>query len=307
MLKIFSYILLASQIVGHPIDNMPLVDGEAGRAGEVTVTTTRSPIDNMPLVRDDRGLFTSETAPPVEKRTEDVWYYLQSSVRVRNGNVSGSATICYYDRDTNTAYLISCGHLFNGNKAPGGQKQTCHVEVFYKNLVKLPQPQKFEAEVICYDNEEDISFLKFKPDWAINHYFPIAPLVYPILPGAQYESTGCDHAKEVASYTVQIVEGELQGRNLVSRHNSPRPGRSGGALLSSDGYYLAIVWGTSDYSGTGIGYYVPLRRIHAYAAQYPEVEWLLEVGNLRSIVNSIPIIDLDSPNMKFHEFLIPLP
>lgn len=276
-----------------PVDNMPLVQEMHG---------VTAPLDNMPLVSGKQAVAAGTA--PVEKRDQNVWYYLQSSVRVRNGNVSGSATICHYDIATNTAYLISCGHLFRGNQKPNERHQTCNVEVFYKNLVKLNKPQAFPAEVICCDNDEDISFLKFHPDWQISHYFAIAPLDYPVRVGDQFESTGCDHAAEVASYTVEILE--QGGYNLVTKNNSPRPGRSGGALLSSDGFYVGVVWGTSDYDGTGTGYYVPLKRIYAYAKQYQEVSWLLDVGK-NNIVHLIPIVDLDDPGRVYPKMYIPLP
>lgn len=250
------------------------------------------PLDNMPLVPTNK--YGSNNLAPEEKRTESVHYYLQSSVRVVNRNNSGSATICYYDKEKNTAYLITCGHLFSGTSTPGQANRTCEVEVYYKNNVKLDKPQKFPAKVICWDNSEDIGFMSFQPDWEIENYFSIAPVDYKINPGDVFESTGCDHAEEVASYTVEVTDGIETGRNLVTKNNSPRPGRSGGALLSPDGYYLAIVWGTSDYSGNGVGYYVPLRRIHAYAAKHPETAWLLKVGN-SGFLGQIPVVSLDEP------------
>lgn len=262
----------------------------------------RHSLDNMPLVP---STIEHGSAEPTPKRDENVRFYLKSSVRVVNGNIRGSATICYYDSNTKTAYLVSCGHLFKGqSKAPGGQKMTCFIDVFYKNNQKLDKPQQFQAEVICYDNEQDISFMKFKPDWEIDDYFPIAPLDYPIKVGDIYESTGCDHATEVAAYTVEISRGLTSGRDLVSVRNSPRPGRSGGALLSPDGYYLAIVWGTSDYSGTGEGYYVPLRRLYPYALKYQETSFLLNVGKT-DLIQQIPIVDVSGQSRTFPKNFVP--
>ncbi len=260
----------------------------------------RHPLDNMPLVPSDiHGAFT-----PEPKRSENVRYYLKSSVLVVNGNIRGSATICHYDKQKNIAYLISCGHLFNGTAAPSDSQPSCSIVVFYKNNVKLEKPQKFATTVICHNADEDISFMSFTPDWEIDDWFPIAPLDYPLKKGNSYESTGCDEGKEVASYTVQLSSGITSGRNLVSIKNSPRPGRSGGALLSSDGYYLAIVWGTSEYSGAGEGYYVPLRRIHAYANQYKETSFLLSVTK-NNILEQVKIIDLTGKNTIFHKNFIP--
>lgn len=245
-----------------------------------------APLDRMPLVP---GGHIEPGGDPVAKRNSEYWYYLQASVRVINGSFSGSATMCHYDISTNTAYLISCGHLFSDKKR--ARPITCQVEVYYKNYERLPKPQRFPATVICYDSNQDISFMRFNPDWKPGVVFPIAPLSYPIPAGSRFESTGCDHAEEVAAYSVEIV-GE-DGDNLKSVNNSPRPGRSGGGLLSHDGYYLGIVWGTSDYSGSGFGYYVPLKRIHAYAKQFKETAWLLDVGKAHLMLNSIPTVDLE--------------
>jgi hypothetical protein len=163
--------------------------------------------------------------------------------------------------------------------------------VFYKNDKKLPSPQAYPAKVICYDNKEDISLLKFHPDWAMQHYFAIPPPNYVINRGDIYESTGCDKGKETAAYTVEVVEGMHTGQNLITKNNSPRPGRSGGGLLSETGYYLAIVWGTSEMDGSGYGFYVPLRRIYKYFEQFEETKWILEAGHQSRIIHMIPIFD----------------
>ena len=244
---------------------------------------------NMPLIASYNEV---QSAPPNPKRGEEWAYYLQSSVRIRNGNIGGSGTICYYDKATNWAYIISCGHLFDGNMRPGqnGTKQV-KIEMFYKNNELLSAPKAYTADVICYDNDEDISFLKFRPDWEIEHWFPIASKNYLIEIGQKYESTGCDHLTDAAAYSVEIIDNGTQERSLQTKFNSPRPGRSGGALLSNDGYYIAIVWGTSNYDGTGIGFYVPLRRIHAYALQFPDVAWLLNVNKPIQFIESTSLIE----------------
>jgi hypothetical protein len=198
-----------------------------------------SPLDGMPVIKDTTGLGADT---PVPKRDSKYVYYLQSSVKIRKNSFAGSGTICYYDKKDNTAYVISCGHLFNGSKTPP-TSETCQIIVFYKNNVKLTHPQTFNAEVVCYNQTKEISFLKFKPDWTINHYFAIASEDYDMEVDKKYESTGCDNAEEVASYTVQF-DG-IENGNILTTGNSPRPGRSGGGLLSADGYYLGIVWGTT--------------------------------------------------------------
>lgn len=261
------------------------------------------PFDRMPLVPDEspgRGF-----GDPVPKTDKNVWFYLQASVRILNGSVCGSGTICHYQVSTNTAYVISCGHLFNGNKIPSGRPESCKIEVFYKNYSKLPKAESFNANVVCHSSSEDISFLTFNPNWRPATFFPIAPRDYQIKSGDWFESTGCDGADETAAYSV-MLDGSDQS-NLRTVSNSPRPGRSGGGLLSSDGYYLGVVWGTSDYSGNGYGYYVPLKRIHAYANQFPETAWLLRLAGTQNLINSIPVVDLEGKVLKKPLRYFPIP
>lgn len=245
-----------------------------------------APLDRMPILKNDKYI-ASFSEEPEAKRDEKYIYYLQASVKIRksaggNSHYVGSGTICYYDGEY--AYIISCGHLFNGNRLPP-TNETCEVIVYYKNDKKLPEPQTFKAEVICHSSAEDISFLKFKPDWQIRNYFVIAPKDYKLEDGKVYESTGCDNASSPASYTVTIEKRE--GRNLLTVNNAPRQGRSGGGLLSADGHYLGIVWGS-----TGVeGYYVPPDRINEYASQFPETRFLLNLSNFSSILNNLKIYD----------------
>ena len=261
---------------------------------------------SIPLVR--TYLPAIDNGQPVAKRDVSVRYFLQPSVRIQSGQSYGSGTICYYDEETGDAYVISCGHLFNGTKEPNGRgTRTAHIDVFYKNNRKLNEPQRFRADVICYDRKEDISLLRFRPDWQVEHYFPIAPAKYLLRQGDVLESTGCDSSQEVAAYTVEIVEGMNTGQNLVTKGNSPRSGRSGGGLLSNDGYYLAIVWGTSALDGSGYGFYVPLRRIHKYFSKWQETDWILKVSNYYQIINTIPIIGPDGNPDLFPDGYLPIP
>lgn len=264
---------------------------------------------HMPLVK--TSLPNLNFGEPIAKRDESLKFYLQCSVRIRNldARVSGSGTICYYDQATNEAYIISCGHLFKGDKSPESKQATKNIEidVFYKNDNKLSTPQVYQAEVICYDNKEDISILKFTPDWTPQHYFNIGPTNYDILLGEIYESCGCDHGSEAASYTVEIIDGIYDGQDLISKNNSPRPGRSGGGLLSPDGYYIGIVWGTSALDGSGYGFYVPLRRIHDYLDNSKKTLWLLSVSNQGGIYNSIPIFKKDGKSKTMPRGYIPSP
>lgn len=286
-LMIFGFLAIANQVGQiqiHPLDNMPIVNSPE-------------------LEQLDRKY--SRYALPNPIRNESVRNYLQASVRIINGNTSGSGTICYYDSSKNIAYIITCGHLWKGsyNSATSPNKRTCQIEVWYHNDTKLDSPKRYSAEIIAYispDAGNDIGFIKFTPDWTINKYYPIAPIDFNYKEGEVFESCGCDHAQEVAAYEVSIVG--IEGKNLVTTNNSPRPGRSGGGLLTKDGQYIGICWGTQRVDGSGLGFFVPLPRIHAFCRDHG-LEWLLRVNN----EIDIPIIDLRGPRREYPKNYIPRP
>lgn len=248
-------------------------------------------------------LFQGNDLAPIENRGEEYRRWLKVSVRIRNGNISGSGTVCYYNREKKTAYVISCGHLFRG-----GEK-TAEINAFYKNNVKLAAPAKYTATVLTFSNSEDISFMSFQTDWDLDEYFPVAPVDYKITPGQIYKSCGCDGAREVACYLMKAVG--IEGRNLVLVENGPRHGRSGGGLMTADGYYIGICWGSTDpYNGTGKGLFVPLNRIHAYAQQ-SNLGWLMEVGKPNPANQAgarlLPIVGVNGQILKLPPEFIPLP
>jgi hypothetical protein len=198
------------------------------------------------------------------------------------------------------AYVISCGHLFRGGE------RTVEILCFYKNDTKLPQLASFRADVLAYDPQEDLSFMAFTPDWEIDRYYPIAPVDYPVEAGKTYYSCGCDQAKEVACYLMRM-EG-LNGRNLELTQDSPQHGRSGGGLLTDDGYLLGVCWGSTDpYNGTGIGMFVPPHRIHQ-VAQARNLGWLLSVPkSFDHPARQLRIVDRDRPQGQYPPDYIPIP
>lgn len=253
----------------------------------------------------DGDFWRGSILAPEEHREEQYRNWLKMSVRIRNGGVFGSGTICYYDPQKKTAWIISCGHLFRG-----GEK-TCEIHVFYKNDKKLDTVQKYTANILCWTppidgGGDDISFLSFQPDWDIDAYAPIAQQDLPIQPGATYYSCGCDGAREVACYLMKAKG--MEGRNLVLVENGPRHGRSGGGLMTADGWYVGICWGSTDpYNGTGKGLFVPLPKIHAFARAH-DLGWLLEVGMFQQYpARRLPIINWNSPQKQFSPDYVPIP
>lgn len=270
-------------------------------------------IDFMPVVPDHPYAIYSTNLDPIENRSEAVRKWLAPSLKISVQGGSGSGTIIYYNDKDGYAYIQSCGHLWNGRMSGSESNQRrlkCTVTTWYHNEKKLSASKTYDAEVLYYSNQSgtDSSLLRFKPDW-IPTYFPIAEKGYALPRDLKLHSTGCDDGREVAHYDVKVVGYKPSMYNpsrndLVTSQNSPRPGRSGGGLISEDGYYVGICWGTSDKTGNGIGLFTPLDTIREMNTTNG-YDWLNEVGY--SLARKIPVQDRNNPQGKYPKDYIPLP
>jgi len=261
----------------------------------------------MPLVVND-PLAVKNNLDPIEQRGPKYANWLSKGLKISVSGASGSGTIIYYDKKSGWAYVQSCGHLWNGNRSVNeGRHEEAVVTTWYHNNKKLKTPKSYNAEVLFYSNHNnpDISLLRFKPDWKPD-YFPIAPENYKIGTEQHAHSIGCDGGREIAHYDVEIIKERENyfGKEIVTAYNSPRPGRSGGGLISDEGYYIGICWGTSNYSGNGSGYFTSLEEIHKIMKR-EGFEWLLNVKN--SLARQIPIIDRNNPQQEYSEEYIAIP
>lgn len=261
----------------------------------------------MPLVNDPLAVASNIT--PIEQRGVEYKRWLSKGVKISAKGASGSGTIIYYDRKTRWAYVQSCGHLWSGDMSTKDglrKNRTAKIITWYHNSKKLNGTREYDAEVLFYSNHDnpDISLLRFKPDWT-PEFFPIAPLDYVIQKDTRAHSIGCDFGKEIAHYDVRII-GQRNGTwsDMVTTENSPRRGRSGGGLISNDGYYIGICWGTSDYDGTGNGYFTPLSEIHKIMER-EEYGWLLRIS--ASLAREIPIVDRNNPQGTYPKEYIAIP
>lgn len=240
---------------------------------------------------------------PIEERDEKYLKFLSASVKISVNDSAGSGTICYYDENENIAYVISCGHLWSGNRNySSSSNEKAKITVWYHNNQRLPQPKTYEADVLFWSNKRgfDSSLLKFKPDWAPN-YFPIAN-DFQSEKDKVLNSLGCDGGKEVARYEVKFKENRPP--DIITYLNSPRPGRSGGGLITNEGKLVGICWGTSDISsGDGIGYFTPISSIKKVFTENKH-EWLL---NINQQINNIEIYDWDNPSKKYDKHFVPIP
>lgn len=260
----------------------------------------------MPLVFGEYK--TSENwGSPKEKRGQQYAKFLSASVKITVSEGSGSGTIVYYDSAKNEAYVASCGHLWSGNRSASelsNNPETCTITTWYHNETKLKNPKEYPAKVLFWSNSRgyDSSLVKFKPDWRPN-FFPFAKLNYPLNNGMRLNSCGCDAGGEVALYDVYFEE--FRGDDIITSRNSPRPGRSGGGLLTDDGYYVATCWGTSDPDGSGIGYFTPLKSIYKIYNQN-NYGWLLNVSS-NILARKIPIVDVNNKQGMYSKEYIPAP
>jgi hypothetical protein len=267
----------------------------------------------MPEEKDHPLVYMATQVAPIEQRGIEFKKWLAPSLKIAVQNASGSGTIVFYNPQDGYAYVQSCGHLWNGSmSAEQGKSKslTCHVITWYHNDVKLPSPKKYLAEVLWYYNVRgtDSSLLRFKPDW-VPDFFPIGSVDYKFNKGDHLHSVGCDGGREVAHYDIEVVGLEASRRNsskddLVTRQNSPRPGRSGGGLFTDDGHFVGICWGTSNPDGSGIGLFTPLQTIREMN-ESNGYGWLNNVGV--SPAREIPILDRNNSQKRYPKNYIPLP
>lgn len=238
-----------------------------------------------------------------EQRDDRYAKLLGMSVKIHVDGASGSGTICHYDRDSGTAHIISCGHLWSGNMKydPGNRtRPKAKIVTWRKNSDKLSKPEVFDAEVLFWSNDRgyDVSLLRFKPDW-VPEFAPIDEK-FRFEEGMILNSMGCDGGNEVARYEVVFVKNNKI--DIITERNSPRPGRSGGGLINEHGRLVGVCWGTSDVSsGNGIGYFTPVRAIKKIFNDNSH-GWLLEVGSV-----TIPIVDRDNPERTYPSDFLPVP
>lgn len=312
-LVLFLFSAATGLVLSLPVEESPTAQKKVFRLSEHRIRIIDTdPLDNMPIVEEEGGEeLKTYNAPPVEQRGVEFRRFLAPSVKIGVSGASGSGTICYYDSSSNTAYVATCGHLWERGamSAEEGKRRnlTCKIITWYQNDKKLESTKEYPAKVIFYSYRSgfDTALVTFQPDW-VPTYFPIAPVNHSIPTGSKQHSCGCDGGREVAHYEVTILG--LQGGDLVTNHNSPRPGRSGGGLMDDNGWYIGTCWGTQFRDGTGKGYFTPLSAIHQYWSQQRGYEFLLrQQPGGGTPARQLPIINRNNPPQKFPDDYIPLP
>lgn len=273
-------------------------------ATSLVPVATQGRVADMPVLPAPQLAHLVSSAP-IEQRGAEFRRWLAVSLKIKVSSGSGSGTIVYFDPASKYAYVQSCGHLWSGNmSAEEGSRRNlkCSVVTWYHNSAKLDREREYDADVIYYSNTRghDCSLVRFKPDW-VPGYFPIGPADIKLPEDSALHSLGCDGGREVAHYTVKVV-GPRFG-DLITNENSPRPGRSGGGLMT-DEYFVGVCWGTSVTSGEGIGYFTPLKTVRDLNERNG-YGWLNNVGVRWA--NQIPIVDRNGPQGKYPKDYIPFP
>lgn len=238
-----------------------------------------------------------------EQRDDKYARLLRVSVKISTGGGSGSGTICHFDPQTGWAYVISCGHLWSGDRSyDPSAKINAKITVWYQSGGRLDEPKSYDAESLFWSNSRgyDVSLLRFRPDWQAE-YAPIAAVFVPHK-GMSLNSMGCDGGREVARYEVKFDS--FSKPDIRTYMNSPRPGRSGGGLIDDNGNLVGVCWGTTDTSsGDGTGFFTPLESIREVFSKNDH-GWLLDLG---WDARSIPIVDHDDPSFKHGAHFVPMP
>jgi hypothetical protein len=82
--------------------------------------------------------YLSALTGPNEQRDPRYIPLMSMSVKIHVSGASGSGTICNFDRSSGVAHVISCGHLWSGNKKydPKEARPKAKIVVWYKNSEK---------------------------------------------------------------------------------------------------------------------------------------------------------------------------
>lgn len=238
-----------------------------------------------------------------EQRDEKYTHLLRVSVKISTGGGSGSGTICHFDPQTGWAHVVSCGHLWSGDRRyDPATKVKARITVWYQSGGRLDSPRTYDAEALFWSNARgnDVSLLRFRPDWHAE-YAPIAPF-FVYKKGTPLNSMGCDGGGEVARYEVRVEA--FSPPDVRTYMNSPRPGRSGGGLIDDSGRLVGVCWGTTDVSsGDGTGFFTPVESIRAVFSRNGHA-WLLD---LTWDARSIPVVDHDEPGARHGMYFVPMP
>lgn len=248
--------------------------------------------------------------PPADKVAE----YLQSiSVTLKSGTAQGSGTLVVVKVDgQDMNFVWTAAHVIDGQRTvkeivtPDGQT---------RKIVTFADPQivqeliedgrrvgetKVDTKVIVFSEKEDLALLRvrkrgFSPVGAVFYAEKDIPRVGTRIchcgsPGGQ-EIGAASFTQGVISQVGRTFSDYSNGAEMDQGDCAAMPGSSGGMITLADGRYIGMLT-LGIRGGDSFHYFVPMRRIRAWAAKM-KVSWALGDGAApsREEIDKLPIED----------------
>jgi hypothetical protein len=150
---------------------------------------------------------------------------------------------------------MTCGHIFRESKGEG----EITVDLFY------PQPHTVTGTLISYDDLRDIGLVSIETEHALKT-IPIAPENYRVQPNSKVITVGCNSGNDptVCNSHVKSIN-RYNGPPNIQVAGAPVDGRSGGGLISSEGFLVGVCNAADPEDDEGI--YAALGTLHWQLAQ----------------------------------------
>lgn len=204
------------------------------------------------------GERTSPAAEPKSNAESVLTRCARATVVLRKGTTQGSGTIIA--STPGETIILTAAHTV-ANKHSDDLKVELHrynlgLEDRSRGKGGTPGwPRVLPAEIIAFDDDTDVAFVKLRGLVALPHVARVA-LDLPAVPrGEVVTSLGIDHnahllrweAKVVGLSQVDAGQGPDGSRSFLVTDQAPELGRSGGGLFRADGTLVGICVGRVDY------------------------------------------------------------
>lgn len=194
---------------------------------------------------------------------------LAAAVRLKvhdpDGHSWGSGTVI--DARAGEALVLTCGHIFRDSQGRG------RIEV---DLFAPGSPRGLTGELIGYDDKADVGLVSIRTDFNLTP-IPVAPSDYAIAPGDAVFTIGCSNAADPTVEESRINSiGKFLGPPNLQVAGQPVDGRSGGGLVSADGYVIGVCNAADPSDNEGL--FAALDSIHA----------ALDTSNLSFVYQELP-------------------
>lgn len=194
-----------------------------------------------------RAIARAQTPDPIRARSEKPKRpsIMEASVRVRirerGGMAYGSGTIIH--SRPGEAIVLTCGHIFRD----AGRNPKTTVDVFSEE-----GRESFPAELISFDAEADVGLLRFSTD-RVFAAMQVAPPSYRPRPGTEVVNVGCSRGAAPSARKARITAVDRYlGPPNIECTGLPVQGRSGGGLVTREGYVIGVCSAADPSEGRGL-------------------------------------------------------